>query len=640
MFEFVRSHTRLFQFVLVLLVFPAFVFFGVQGYTGFSGGNASVAKVAGHSITQAEWDAAHRKQVERLRAQSPGVDLKVFDTPEAKQNTLDALVRERVMLVAADKLHLTASDEHLQRVFASDPQLAFLRKPDGSLNAELLAAQGLNARQFEQQLRQDLAMRQVLLGISGTALAPSRSTAEALDAVLQQREVRIARFEAKNFVVKVHPSDADIEAYYKDARHASEFETPEQASLEYLVLDLDAIKSGLTVSEEDLRKYYAENEGRYTTPQERRASHILIKAERSASAEQREKAKAKATALLAQAKQDPGKFAELAKKNSEDPGSAVQGGDLDFFARGAMVKPFEDAAFALKPGQLGDVVESDFGYHVILLTAVRGGEKKPFDAVKAEIENEVKQQLAQRRFAEAAETFSNTVYEQADSLKPAAEKLKLTVRTATGVTRAPAQGATGALANPKFLEALFATDTLRNKRNTEAVDLGGNQLAAGRVVEYAPSRKLPLTEVKERVRERVVAEQSATLARTEGLARLAAWKGGAEPEGLEPALKVSRNQQQALPPALIDAVMKAPPAPLPSWTGVDFGEEGYAVVRIDKLLPRDTTAADEKRLQQQYAQIWGAAEDEAYYAALKERYKVKITGVAKGGENESTGVSR
>ena len=132
MFEFVRSHTRLFQFILVLLIFPAFVFFGVQGYTGFSEGNTVVAKVAGTSITQAEWDAAHRNQVERLRAQSPGADLKLFDTPEAKQRTLDALVRERVMLVAADKLHLTASDERLQRMFASDPQLAFLRKPPGS----------------------------------------------------------------------------------------------------------------------------------------------------------------------------------------------------------------------------------------------------------------------------------------------------------------------------------------------------------------------------------------------------------------------------------------------------------------------------------------------------------------------------
>lgn len=636
MFDFVRSHTRLFQFLLVLLVFPAFVFFGVQGYQGFGEGNASVAKVAGHSITQAEWDAAHRNQVERMRAQSPNVDVKLFDTPEAKQRTLDALVRERVMLVAADKLHLATSDERLHRLFSNDPQLAFLRRPDGSLNAEVLAAQGMSARQFEQQLRQDIATRQVLLGVGGTAMGPGTPTAAALDALMQRREVRIARFEARNFASQVTPTDADIEAYYGDAKHAAEFETPEQASIEYLVLDLDAIKAGLTLTEDDLRKYYTANESRYVTPEERRASHILVKSERSEPAEQRAKAKAKAEGLLADAKKDPAKFAELAKKNSDDPGSAAQGGDLDFFGRGAMVKPFEDAAFALKPGELSGVVESDFGYHVILVTAVRGGEKKPFEVARPEIENEVRQQLAQQRFAEAAETFSNTVYEQADSLKPTADKLKLTVRTASGVTRAPTPNAAGVLANTKFLDALFVADTLRNKRNTEAVDLGGNQLAAGRVVEYAPARKRPLAEVKDKVRERIVAVRSAELARKDGQAKLAAWKAGGEPVGLDAPLVVSRNPEQTLPRELVDAVMKAAPSPLPSWTGVEFGEEGYAVVRIDKLLPRESKPDDEKRLQQRYAQIWGAAEDDAYYGALKERYKVKITGVAKRDANEGS----
>ena len=196
------------------------------------------------------------------------------------------------------------------------------------------------------------------------------------------------------------------------------------------------------------------------------------------------------------------------------------------------------------------------------------------------------------------------------------------------MTRTPAQGASGALANPKFLNALFGAETIRNKRNTEAVDLGANQLAAGRIVDYAPARKLPLADVKDLVRQRVVAEQAAQLARKEALAKLAAWKGGAEPSGLEPPMVIWRAQNQTYPPELIDAVMKAAPAPLPSWTTVDFGEQGMGVLRIDKLLPRDAAGQDPKRLQAQYAQVWGAAEAEAYYAAWKERYKAKTTGVA------------
>lgn len=630
MFDFVRSNKRVLQFILVVLVFPAFVFVGVEGYRGFGAQDATVATVAGRSITQGEWDAAHRNQVDRARAQSPGLDVKLYDTPEMRRQTLDGLVRDRVLIVAADKLHFNTTDERLQRVFATDPQLAFLRKPDGTLNKELLAAQGMSAQQFEQQLRQDLSMRQVLMGIGGTALGPVTATTAALDALLQQREVRLARFEAKNFTGKVAPTDAEIEAYYQDPKHAASFEAPERASIEYVVLDLEAIKAGIKVSDEELRKYYDENASRYMAAEERRASHILVKADKSAPADKRAEAKAKAQSLLDEARKNPQGFAELARKNSDDPGSAAKGGDLDFFGRGAMVKPFEDAAFALKVGEFSPVVESDFGYHVIQLTGTRGGEKKAFDAVKAEIAEEIKGQLAQRKFAESAETFSNTVYEQADSLKPAADKLGLTVRTASAVTRTPAQGASGPLANPKFLEAVFTNDSVKNKRNTEAVDLGGNQLAAARITDYAPARRLPFDEVKDLVKLKVVAAQAAVLARKEAQAKLEAWRGGAAADAaLEPTMKVGRAPgEQQLPRELVDAVMSAPAQSLPSWTLVDFGELGAAVVRIDKLLPRDPAAGDPKQLAQQYAQVWGAAEAEAYYAALKERFKVQLKPVA------------
>lgn len=626
MFDFVRSNKRVLQFILVVLVFPAFVFVGVEGYSGFGQSESVVATVDGRSITQSEWDTAHRNQVERARAQSPGLDVKLLDTPEMRQQSLDGLVRDRVLTAAANTLRFTTSDERLQRIFANDPQLAFLRKPDGSLNKELLAAQGMSAAQFEQQLRQDVSMRQVMVGLGGSVIGPATATTTALDALLQQREVRLARFESKNYVDKVTPSDAEIAAYYQDAKYAASFEAPERASIEYVLLDLEAIKAGLKISDEELRKFYDENASRYLAAEERRASHILIKADKTSSAEQRAAAKAKAESLLEAARKNPQGFAELARKNSDDPGSAAKGGDLDFFARGAMVKPFEDAAFALKAGEISPVVESDFGYHVILLAATRGGEKKPFDAVKAEIAEEIKAQLAQRKFAEAAETFTNTIYEQSDSLKPTADKLGLAVRTSTALTRMPAQGASGPLANPKFLTAVFAGDSLKNKRNTEAVDLGGNQLAAARVTDYAPARRLPFEEVKDLVKLRVVAQQAAVLARKEAQTQLEAWRGGAPAEpALEPTMKVARVQgEQQLPRELIDAVMQAPSQALPSWTLVDFGELGAAVVRIDKLVPRDPAVGNAKQLAQQYAQVWGAAEAEAYYLGLKERFKVEL----------------
>lgn len=625
MFDFFRKHTRLLQFVLVLLVFPSFVFFGIQGYSRFTGGeNASVAKVAGRGITQGEWEAVHRDQIERVRRQMPNVDVKMFDTPEMKRQSLEALVRERVMLAAADKLNLYTTDDRLQRLFVNDPQFAPLRNADGSVNKDMLAAQGMSSEMFVQRLRQDISTRQVVSGLASTAFAPAAAASSAFDALFEQREVQVQRFDTKDFIGQVSPSDAEIEGFYKDPANAASFQAPEQASIEYVVLDLEALKKGINVPEDELRKYYAENEKRYTAPEERRASHILIKAEKDAPAQERAIAKAKAESLLADLKKAPVSFAELARKNSQDPGSAEKGGDLDFFARGAMVKPFEDAAFSLKPGEISGLVESDFGYHIIQLKAVRGGEKRSFETVRAEIEDERKNQLAQARFAELAVGFSNMVEDQSDSLKPVVEKYKLELRSAAGVKRVPAPGATGPLANPRFLEAVFANDAVRNKRNTLAVDLGANQLVSGRVVQYSPAHQVPLSEVAAKVRERVAATQAAALAKKQGQARLAELRSAANTSLAGGAQTVSRAQQRDLPRPLIDAVLQAPAAGLPAIVGVDLGEQGYAVAKVTKVLGRDPVAADAARAQAQYAQAWADAESQAYYGALRSRFKVEV----------------
>jgi peptidyl-prolyl cis-trans isomerase D len=336
----------------------------------------------------------------------------------------------------------------------------------------------------------------------------------------------------------------------------------------------------------------------------------------------REKAKAKAQGLLAEVRKNPALFAELARKNSDDPGSASKGGDLDFFGRGAMVKPFEDTIFAMKKGDISDVVETDFGYHVITLTEVRGGQSKPFEAVRTELEAEQRKALAQKRWAEAAETFTNTVYEQSDSLKPVLDKLKLDKQTAT-VRRTAGSGAKGPLASGKFLDAVFGADSLRNKRNTDAVEVGPNQLIAAHVLQHQPARSLTLAEVKDVVRERVAQDQAAAAARQDGEARLAALKAGAA-EALPTALTVSRQAAQGLPKVLMEAILGADVGKLPAVRGVDLGAQGYAVLRITQVLPREATAGGDAPLQAQYAQAWAAAEADAYLAALKKRYKAEV----------------
>lgn len=623
MFDFFRKHMRLFQFALVVLIVPSFVFLGVQGYRGMGeGAQQSVAKVAGQSISQAEWDASHREQIERVRRQNPNIDPKLLDSAEAREQTLENLIRQRVLLATVAQLHLGTSDERLRRAFASDPQFAPVRNADGTVNAELLAAQGLSTDAFVRRLRHDLSINQVLLGVAGTGFVSAGAADQALDAYFQQREVVLQRFEAGRYAALVQPTDADLEAYYK--AHAAQFQAPEQASIEYVVLDLDAMSKQVSINEDDLSRYYTENAARYTTPEERRASHILIAADKALPAAERAAAKAKAEALLADITKHPDSFAELAKKNSQDPGSAVKGGDLDFFGRGAMVKPFEDVAYSLKVGETSGVVETDFGYHIIRVTDKRGGDKRSFESVRAEIEAEVRRQLAQQKFAEAAADFTNLVYEQSDSLKPAADKYKLPLQTAQGVTRVPAAGVKGPLASAKFLDALFANDALHNKRNTDAVEIAANQLVSGRVVQYQAAHALPLDEVREQVRAQVVSLQAAARAQTEGKARLAALQQAPETDmGVEPR-RISRLQQQELGKALTLAVLGVDPKKLPAFVGVDLGHEGYAVAKVQKVIGRDPVVADVAQARNQYQQAWGDAEVQAYYGALKVRQKVKI----------------
>ena len=621
MFEFVRTHTRLLQFLLLILILPSFVVFGIQGYSKFTeGGNATVASVDGVAIKQAEWDVSHRDQIERVRQRAPNVDVKLLDSPSFRAESLDTLLHQRVLATAMDKLHLVVSDERLQRLFVSDPQFAQLRNADGSVNKDLLAAQGMSSEMFAARLRQDMALQQVQGGITGSVLSPATDVAQALDALLQRREIRAARFEAKDFAARVAPSDADVAAFYK--AHESDFRAPEQANIDYVVLDLATIKKGIPAPEDELRKYYTENISRYTAAEERRVRHILINAPKDAAPDVKQKAKARAEALLAEVRKSPATFAEVAKKNSEDPGSAANGGDLDFFGRGAMVKPFEDTAFAMKPGETSNVIETDFGYHILHLDAVRGGDKKPFEAVRASIEDELRQQLAVKRWAEAAEQFTNSVYEQPDSLQPVVDKLKLDKRTAQ-VQRLPAPGATGPLASAKLLEAIFGNDAIKNKRNTEAVEVGPNQLASARISQYQAARTLPLTEVRDAVRQRLVASQAEAMARKEGEARLAQLKADPANGPLGEVITVSRSAPQGLPRAALEVVLGADATKLPTVIGVILPGQGYFVARIDKLLPRELKPEEDKALQAQYGQAWARAEAEAYYQGLSSRYKAE-----------------
>lgn len=627
MFDSIRNNSKIWMGLLFLLVIPSFVLVGIEGYSRYEDKGAVVAKVDGQKITQAEWDSAHQNEVDRIRASAPNVDPKLLDAAEARYATLERLVNDRLITLASEKQLLLTSDQRLARYLQQDPSIAGLRGADGKLDMEryrqLAAGLGMTPEMLEARVRRDLSNQQVLAGLQGSTFSTQRQTDMALDAYLQRREIQVQKWLPAAFAAKVQLTDADLERYYQEK--SEHFRSVENVDVEFLVLDVAVLQTKIDLPEQDLKTYYEQNLQRLSGQEQRRASHILVNAAKDLPAADKQKARTKAESLLAAVRKAPKTFSEVARKNSDDTGSASQGGDLDFFARGAMVKPFEDAAFALQKGDISEIVESEFGFHIIQLTDVKLPQVPSFESMRPQLEADLRKQQAQRQFAELAETFSNSVYEQSDSLAPVAGRLKLTVQKAQGLTRAPGSGAQGVMSNPKVLQAVFSEDAVVKRRNTAAVEVAPNTLVSARVVNHRPAVVRPFEEVKADVRRLLLEAKSAELAKAEGQANLAAWKAAPAQAKMGEALTVSRDQTQAQPQSVVEAALRADPLHLPSLTGVDLGAQGYAVVRVNKIVPRAVmTAQQSDQSHQQFSRLWGQAESQAYLTSLKSQFKVEM----------------
>ncbi|CAN0241824.1 unnamed protein product [Phaeothamnion confervicola] len=393
---------------------------------------------------------------------------------------------------------------------------------------------------------------------------------------------------------------------------------------EYLVLSADQLGATDPVTEDELKAAYAARSSQYKQDEQRRISHILIPAAADAKPAEKEAAKKKAEGLLAELRKAPGRFAELARQNSKDPGSAEKGGDLGVVAPGMMVKPFEEAAFKLKDGETSEVVETEFGYHIIRVTGIQAAKVKGLDEIRAELSKELARQKGTRRFAEAAEAFSNLVYEQSDSLKPAAERFKLQVQRTDWIPKA-ATPAAGPLANPKLLGALFSPDSLQSKRNTDAIEVAPSVLVSARVLEHRPAAQLKYEEVKADIEKRLRRQEAAKLAQKDGAAKLAELQAGKDP-GIKwsAAHPVSRTRTEGLPPDALRQILSADAKKLPAYAGFG-GDGGYVLYRVGKVI--DAPAKEEKDAKAALARIESQAGGEqfaAYVASLRAKAKVEV----------------
>ncbi len=617
MFDFVHKKKRVVQFILVLATLP-FLFWGVESYR--SDGDDYVALVAGEKIQRQELDQAMRNQQESMRG--AGEDASMQDTPEVRSAVLDRLIQQRLLKQEAERVGLTILDPQLIEVIQGIG--AF--QQDGAFSTqrytELLREQGMTPLTFETRVRQEMLQQQLIDAYTRNGFIPDTVAERVMRLSEEQREVSLVRIQPEQFLAQVRPDAVAIQAYYE--RHQAEFQVPEQVRVEYLVLSLDDLAKQVQVSADETRKYFEEHKDGFGQPEERQASHILISVSTTASDADKTAARAKAEQLLAQLKQTPQSFATLAKQNSQDPGSAAKGGDLGFFGRGMMVKAFEDAVFQMKPEEIRGPIQTDFGFHIIKLSAIKTGKAVNFDEVKNQVEQELKKQKADKTFGEMAEGFSNMVYEQSDSLQPAAEKFKLSIRQSEWINKKG--GELPYLTNGKLLQAVFSEDAIKNKRNTEAVEVTPNTLVVARVLNHRPAAMRSMAAARNEIAMHVIRQQAAETAVKEGreqLARLQKGESGIVAWG--PVQQVSRQQPQGMDNETLRTIFKAGSTGLPSYAGVVNSQGGFTLLRVSRVTePAPADEGKRKAFSRQLQQLLTQEELAASLAGIRQRSDVTI----------------
>lgn len=626
MFDLVHKHKRIAQIILALLIIP-FAFVGVDYYFRRDAATPAVATVGGQEITRFEFDELVRQQQDRLRQQmGRGFDPAIFDNPEVRYSLVEQLVAQRLLQKEAREYRFVVTEDDIRRVIADLEPFRVDGKFSPDRYRALLAQQNMTPAMFERRLRDDLVLAPLQEPLASANIV-ARPAAERFVALLtQQREVAVATVDAEPFAKEAKITDADVKAFYD--QNTAAFQSPEQARIEYLLLTLPALEGKVAVDAQEVRKVYEDRQATYGKAEERSASHILVAVKPEMKDAERAAAKAKAEKLAAQARANPAKFAELAKANSEDPGSAAQGGELGAFARGSMVKPFEDAVFEAKVGDIVGPVQTDFGWHVIRVTGIDKARQRAFDEVKGEIEAELKKQKASARFAQAAEQLQNLVYEQADSLAPAAKALEMNVTATPLLTRSQVQQL--ALGNAKLVQALFAPESIQAKRNTEAIEVGQNALMAARIVEYKPAAPRPFDDVKEEIRRQLVARAASAQAQKLGQEKLAKLEAGASDKGAaltfgKPVTLQRGQPQPGFTPDTLTRIYQADASRLPRYLGGVNDKGGYSIYKLLEVKTPD--AGDQLRVEAAATQLGEQVGRElvtAYVASLKAQGNVKI----------------
>ncbi|CAM8338265.1 SurA Parvulin-like peptidyl-prolyl isomerase [Candidatus Methylopumilus planktonicus] len=612
------AQTKAAQVILALVLIP-FALFGIDSYLNQAGNNLSIAKVDGYKIALPEYNRAIENVRNRMMSEGKKVDPAMFDSFEFKESVVDGLITKQLINNDIKKSQFKITDQQLSQYIIGMPDF----QKDGKFSQELydkvLQNNQLNPKKFEESIRNDLLIQQVRDGLQKLTFIPPNNLTETLKATSQQREVTVAEFKTKEYMAKANISEKDMQAFYD--QNKSKFLAPEQVKAEFVVFSLTSILPSITVSEDEVKAFYKTNADKYQNQQQREASHILIAASKNAAPAEKAKAKAKAEDVLGQIKKNPKQFEELATKYSQDPESAKKGGDLGAFGRGMMVKPFDDAVFSMKVNEISGIVESDFGYHIIKLTKVIG-EGGGFDAIKPQIKAELIYQKAQDKYAALAEDFSNKVYEQSSSLDMVSKKFNLPIQKTDWISRNESDKF---FKNEALMNALYSKESIKDRRNTEAIEVTPNNLISARVVDYKAQSTKPFAEVKKSIEDYLKFEAAKKLVATEGESALKSVADASRKIDWQATVLVDRKNTKGLSQAVTNHAYKMPTDKLPSYSGFVDGNNGYVIVKVSKVaFPNDDNEENKKEFASSYTEALSSEYLSAYLKGLKAKSSVSV----------------
>lgn len=489
MFGVIEKNQKLVRTILILVT-ATFVLWGIGGYLGMLSDDGYLAKVGGKKIYQRDLDNAMEQNPQNTD----------------KAQVLFGLINRQLLLNNIEDNYMQATNTQLQQQIGSIPAFQKDGKFDLKAYEDYLGNTLQTSSQFQQQVSDQIMLNQ-MVDFFKSSYFSSKLFRDKL-AVLLSRERQVSSYSinSKDFYSKINISDKEVHNYY--VANQANFAVPARVKVSYIKLDQNAAANNIKVSESEIKQYIASNSAKLSN-QEIDASHILFTVPKDADSAIVQKIKLEAQKVLEQVRAHPDQFAKLAKQYSQDPGSANNGGDLGFFGRGAMVKPFEDAAFGLKVGQVSNLVRTQYGFHIIKLNAIKGGGQNLDELAKSQLQK----QKAVGQLQKMVNDINDIIYGQPKSLQGVSQRYNLPIQTSDWIVQN--QGV-GEFANPNLQKAIFNPDAVVQGNNTQLVDVGNSIYIAARVANYEKAYTPTETQLKDKIIEQLKMQQAMQMAAKQG----------------------------------------------------------------------------------------------------------------------------